>query len=140
LKAELGREPSDKELAARLDLDENELFQLKTEICGAYIISLDHAVSAEEGEVTIGELTSATTPSPEDAAARAEAQQQLAEAIQRLPEQERQVITLYYYDALTLKEIGDVLNLSESRICQIHRTVIKKLQGRLRIGLRDAFH
>jgi RNA polymerase sigma factor for flagellar operon FliA len=143
LREELEREPTDGEVAVRLNLSEDDLFQLKTEIFGAYIISLDGTISGGEGEgdTTVAEITSgATIPSPEDSAARREAEQQLAEAIQRLPEQERQVVILYYYDELTLKEIGQLLNLSESRICQIHRAVVKKLKRLLQIGLRDAYH
>jgi RNA polymerase sigma factor for flagellar operon FliA len=141
LKDELEREPSEEELAARLKMSEDELFQLKTEIYGAYILSLDDSVSGEEGELTLGDVTSSETArSPVESAARNEVEEQLAEAIGRLPEQERQVIVLYYYDELTLKEIGALLKLTESRICQIHRAVIKKLQRRLQIGLRDAYY
>jgi RNA polymerase sigma factor for flagellar operon FliA len=141
LKDELERDPSEEELAARLKMSEDELFQLKTEIYGAYILSLDDSVSGEEGELTLGDVTSSETArSPVESAARNEVEEQLAEAIGRLPEQERQVIVLYYYDELTLKEIGELLKLTESRICQIHRAVIKKLQRRLQIGLRDAYY
>lgn len=141
LKDELERDPSEEELAARLKMSEDELFQLKTEIYGAYILSLDDSVSGEEGELTLGDVTSSETArSPVESAARNEVEEQLAEAIGRLPEQERQVIVLYYYDELTLKEIGALLKLTESRICQIHRAVIKKLQRRLQIGLRDAYY
>jgi len=141
LKDELGREPSDTELAARLDMTDDMLFHLKSDVYGAYMISLDNAVSTdeEENELTLAEVTGGTSPSPEDSAARNEAEQRLAEVIQRLPEQERQVITLYYFDELTLKEIGELLHVSESRVCQIHRAVIKKLQRHLQIGLRDAY-
>ncbi len=143
LKKELGREPTGIELASQLEISEHELFELQADIHGAYIISLDSMISGEdaENETTLAEVTTAsTTPSPEESAARKEAEQQLAEAIERLPEQERQVVTLYYYDELTLKEIGETLGLSESRICQVHRTVIRKLQKSLQIGLRDVFH
>ena len=143
LKDELGREPTDAEVANRLDLSEDDLFQLKADIYGAYIVSLDGSLAGEEGEetTTLADVTDGgMVPSPIDAAARNEAEQQLAEAIKRLPEQERQVVTLYYYEELTLKEIGQLMNLSESRICQIHRAVIHKLQRYLQIGVRDAYY
>lgn len=143
LKDELEREPTEAEVANRLDLSADELFQLKTDIYGAYIVSLDGSLAGEEGEetTTLAEVTDGGSfPSPADTAARNEAEQQLADAIKRLPEQERRVVTLYYYEELTLKEIGQLMNLSESRICQIHRTVLHKLQRYLQIGVRDAYY
>jgi len=141
LKEKLGREPTEAELAAEMEISDTELFELTTEIHGAYILSLDAQISddPETGETTLGEVTSdATIPSPEESAFRKEMEEELVRAIERLSAGERQVITLYYYDELTLKEIGKVLALSESRICQIHRTVTRKLREYLRSGLRDA--
>lgn len=141
LRDELGREPTEAELASELEMTDDEVFQLKTEIHGAYVLSLDTAISSEDepGETTLGQVTSdASAPSPEDSINRKEVEQQLAKVIEQLPTDERQVITLYYYEELTLKEIGEVLSLSESRICQIHRAVIRKLERRLKDILRDA--
>jgi RNA polymerase sigma factor for flagellar operon FliA len=141
LKEQLGREPTETELADEMEMTENDLFELRTDIHGAYVLSLDTSVSGEdEGEeVTLGQVTSdANNPSPEESAIKKEAEQRLADSIEQLPETERQVITLYYFDELTLKEIGQVLGLSESRICQIHRAVIKKLKQHLRVSGRDA--
>jgi RNA polymerase sigma factor for flagellar operon FliA len=131
LKSELGRKPSDKELADEMGIDEDALFELTTEIHGAYVLSLDAKISddPEGGETSLGKIMSDTSsPTPEESALRTETQERLANAIAKLSESERQVITLYYYDELTLKEIGKVLGLSESRICQIHRAVIKKMK------------
>lgn len=131
LKDQLGREPTEAEMAADMDITEDELFKLMTDIHGAYVLSLDTVISKDDnaGETTLGEVThDSTTPSPEETATRRENEQRLARAIRELSTNEQQVITLYYYDELTLKEIGEVLGLSESRICQIHRTVIKKMK------------
>ena len=138
LKDELGRNPGDKELAAEMGIDEDELFELTTEIHGAYVLSLDAKISADSdgGEISLGDVMSDTTaPTPEASALRKETEELRANAIGKLPESERRVITLYYYDELTLKEIGKLLALSESRICQIHRSVIKKMKKTLQPGL-----
>jgi RNA polymerase sigma factor for flagellar operon FliA len=134
LKDNLGREPTEAELAKEMGVSRTDLFELTTEIHGAYILSLDAETSTDPdgGETTLGDITrDETTPSPEDLAVRKEAEERLSKAIEGLPETERNVLTLYYFDELTLKEIGEVLGLSESRICQIHRAVIRKLKHKL---------
>lgn len=135
LKATLGREPSDTELADEMGMTDSDLFGLTTEIHGAYILSLDARLSndPEMGETSLSEITSDTTGHPPDEAVlRKEMEEQLVNAMEKLSESERQVITLYYYDELTLKEIGEVLGLSESRICQIHRSVINKMKHHMK--------
>ncbi len=131
LNDQLGREPTEAEVAADMEITEDELFKLMTDVHGAYVLSLDAVISKDDnaGETTLGDVThDSATPSPEESAARKENEQRLARAIGELSTNEQQVITLYYYDELTLREIGEVLGLSESRICQIHRAVIKKLK------------
>jgi RNA polymerase sigma factor for flagellar operon FliA len=133
----LGRKPSDTELAEEMGIDESDLFELTTEIHGAYILSLEAKISddAETGDASLGDIMSDTSsPSPEEVILRKEKEEYLAKAIEKLSESERHVITLYYFDELTLKEIGEVLGLSESRICQIHRSVIKKMKQHLQPG------
>jgi RNA polymerase sigma factor for flagellar operon FliA len=134
LKDRLGRKPSDTELAGELGIGESDLFELTTEIHGAYILSLEAKLSdnPETGETSLGDIMSDTiSPSPEETVLRKEREEHLAKAIEKLSENERHVITLYYFDELTLKEIGEVLGLTESRICQIHRSVIKKMKQHL---------
>ncbi len=141
LKEKLAREPTDVELVGEMDITETGLFELRTEIHGAYILSLDARIydDPEAGETTLGDVTGDISgPSPDESLFKKELEEKLAAAIERLSTNERQVITLYYYDELTLKEIGEVLALSESRICQIHRAVTKKLRELLRSSLRDA--
>ena len=140
LKRALGRDPTDPELAAEMGMTDTELFELKTDIHGAYIVSLEATISNENesDETTLGHVTSDASPSPEESAARKETEEQLMKAIERLETNERHVITLYYYDELTLKEIGEVLAVSESRVCQIHRAAIRKLKQYLKVSFRDA--
>ena len=132
-----GRNPSDTELAGEMGIGESDLFELTTEIHGAYVLSLEAKISSdpETGETSLGDIMSDTaSPSPEDIVLRKEKEEHLAKAIEKLSENERHVITLYYFDELTLKEVGEVLGLSESRICQIHRSVIKKMKQHLQPG------
>ncbi len=140
LREQFGREPAEEELASEMKMTRDELFDLMTEIHGAYVISLDTVVSSEnDDELTLEQITSdLNSPSPEGPLSRKDTEQRLASVIAQLPESERHVITLYYYDELTLKEIGKVLGLTESRICQIHRAVIKKLRQALKASSHDA--
>jgi len=143
LKEKLGREPTEGELAGEMGMTDTELFELITEIHGAYILSLDARMfeHAKTGETTLGDITVNTAGfSPEESALKKEMEQSLVEAIRKLSINEQHVITLYYYDELTLKEIGEVLGLSESRICQIHRAVIRKLKQSLKLSSQDATH
>ncbi len=134
LKGKLGRKPADRELAEEMGIGATDLFNLMTEIHGAYILSLDAKISDDQegGETNLGKIMSdTTTPSPEETVLRKEMEERVAKAMEKLSESERQVITLYYYDELTLKEVGTILGLTESRICQIHRSVIKKMKQHL---------
>ncbi|GAB4346999.1 MAG: RNA polymerase sigma factor WhiG [Candidatus Abyssubacteria bacterium] len=142
LKDRLGRLPTDAELAAEMDMTDDELFQLQTDVHGAYILSLDSTTSTstndETEETAMSHVADDRNLSPDESASRKEIEERLAKAIEKLPVNERRVITLYYYDELTLKEIGEALGLSESRICQIHRAVMKKLKTILNLEVRDA--
>lgn len=130
---ELGRPPLEAELAEELELTRDQVFDLVSDIHGAYVLSLDQIVTGEDaapGEATLGHLTRDTrTPSPRESARREEAVERLTQAILDLPPQERHVLMLYYEEGLTLKEIGAVLDLSESRICQINRKAMRKLSA-----------
>ncbi len=129
----LGRLPTEAELADKMDVTPEEVFTLESEIHGAYVLSLDGIVYS--GTVTDGERTleaftpDQRTPSPLEATRRQDIIDRLADALGELPDQERHVVVLYYEEDLTLKEIGAVLNLSESRICQIHRKAMRALRA-----------
>ncbi len=141
LREATGREPTESELADKLGMDADELFALRTEIHGAYVLSLDAAMlsRSQADETTLADITSDSNASPADESlAKREMEDCLVKLIADLSDIERHVITLYYYDELTLKEIGEALELSESRICQIHRAVIKKLKNQVGVGLKNA--
>ncbi|WLD81865.1 FliA/WhiG family RNA polymerase sigma factor [Selenomonas dianae] len=123
LEGELGRTATDEELAAALDLSIEGLHHLEGQVSAATIIPLeeylrtDAPVSMEDGPVEHAEWT--------------EVKETLAAAIEKLPEKERTVVALYYYDEMTLKEIAAILHLSEARISQLHTKAIFRMRGSL---------
>ena len=123
LEGELGRTAPDEELAAELDLTIDGLHHLEGQVSAATIIPLeeylrtDSPASMEDGPVEHAEWT--------------EVKETLAAAIEKLPEKERIVVGLYYYDEMTLKEIAAILHLSEARISQLHTKAIFRMRGTL---------
>ena len=123
LEGELGRTATDEELAAALELSIEGLHHLEGQVSAATIIPLeeylrtDAPVSMEDGPVEHAEWT--------------EVKETLAAAIEKLPEKERTVVALYYYDEMTLKEIAAILHLSEARISQLHTKAIFRMRGSL---------
>jgi len=135
LEAKLGRAPTDEEVAKQLGMSEEELDESLSEIGRSSIAALDElwTVSASGGDriALIDTLEDTHGPEPQSALAETEMREALGEAISRLPEREKLVVTLYYYEGLTLAEIGGVLGVTESRVCQIHTKAILQLRGRL---------
>ncbi len=135
LEGELGRAATDAEVAQELGLTINEFANLLREVAANTIISLDDFIPGDDGDdkkkriVDLLEDHNAT-----DALQLleiSEVKELLAKTIARLPEKEKKVVYLYYYEGLTLKEIGMVLGLSESRISQLHTKAILRLRGSL---------
>lgn len=134
LENKLGRPPEDQELADYLGLDLESLNRLLHEVAPATLISFDEfnkSDNEEEGLSPEELIADAKAVDPAEHIELEELKQLLTEAIERLPEREKLVITLYYYEGLTLKEIGQVLSLSESRVSQLHTKAILRLRGRL---------
>jgi RNA polymerase sigma factor for flagellar operon FliA len=133
LQQKLGREPTDSELSEHLGLTEDELDDILLRVRPAILISLNGNVSHNDEEnAPISErIADAKAQTSFEAADRKECASLLESAIANLPEQERRVLTLYYYDELMLKEIGKIMGISESRVSQIHTKALLKLRGRL---------
>ena len=123
LENRLGRPATDEELAEELSLSLKDLQALEGQISVATVIPLDDYLRADSP--LTGE------PGPSDRMEREELRQTLAAAIERLPEKEKKVVALYYYEELTLKEISLILNLSEARISQLHTKAIFRMRGYL---------
>ncbi len=131
--SKLGRDPTDEEVRSFLNLSEKEYEKLLNDVRILTLFPLDYLVELEDEEVSIQEVISDPTQIPFDQVLEEdELVEELAKAIAQLPERERLVITLYYYEGLTLREIGEVMGFSEARACQIHSSAILKLRTRLR--------
>jgi len=134
LESKLGRAPNDDEIAARIGISVDELAESLTDISRSSIAALDElwAVSGEGDQVSLLDTIEDTSGAqPAEALDETDLRETLAEAIARLPEREKLVITLYYYEELTLREIGEVLGVTESRISQLHTKAVLRLKSRL---------
>ncbi len=133
LMSRLGRTPSDEELAEALGLSVSELDEFVSRAQGAVLISLDDlGVREPDGQKILKVLIDTQHPDPLSAVVGERERQRLADAIHALPERERLVVTLYYYEELTMKEIGSLLRVTESRVCQIHAKAMLRLKAKLR--------
>jgi len=135
LEGRLGRAPTDEELAAKLGISEDELEESLSEIARSSIAALDElwTASGSGGDqiALIDTLEDESAPDPQSTLSQTELREAIADAIARLPEREKLVVTLYYYEELTLREIGEVLGVTESRVSQLHTKAILRLKARL---------
>ncbi len=139
LESQLHRSPSDEEIAEELDLSMTQLTTLYNQISSLGIVALDDMLSFGGGDnVTLGDTLADRREGPGGVYERVEMRQMLAEAINKMSEREKIVLTLYYYENLTLNEIGNVLGVTESRVCQIHTKAVLHLRSRLTAAEREA--
>jgi RNA polymerase sigma factor for flagellar operon FliA len=135
LEAQHHRAPTDEELAAELRWSEDQLQHALMQISHVGLAALDEilTVSGDRGEtITLGDtIADRSAHGPMGAFEIAETRQLLGQAINALPEREKIVLTLYYYENLTLQEVGRVLGVTESRVCQIHTKAVLHLRSRL---------
>lgn len=129
----MGRVATDEELALELGISQDELDNWKNQSKVSGIISLDDYLDqgSEIKADSTGEIGISSFDSPEHYAEKEELKKSLADAISSLTEKEQKVISLYYYEELTLKEISNVLSVSESRISQLHTKALGKLKEKL---------
>ena len=125
IEQETGREARDTEVAERLNLSLDDYHDAVADAARCQVLS-SHGYDDGQGYDAVAEHGD-----PDEQFGREELQQELAQAIGRLPERERLVMSLYYERELNLKEIGKVLGVSESRACQIHGQALVRLRARL---------
>ncbi len=139
LESTLHRAPSDEEIAEELELSIDQLNGIYNQISSLGLVALDEMLSFNGGDnLTLGDTLADRTDGPGGAYERVEMRQMLAEAINRMSERAKIVLTLYYYENLTLAEIGSVLGVTESRVCQIHTKAVLQLRSRLAAQEREA--
>ena len=134
LEARLHRAPTDEEISAKLGITEEEFADSLLEISRSSIAALDELWSSSATGDPVALIDTIEDPQaaePQRAMAHTELREALGEAIARLPEREKLVVTLYYYEELTLREIGEVLGVTESRVSQLHTKAILRLKARL---------
>jgi RNA polymerase sigma factor for flagellar operon FliA len=135
LEHDLQRSPSEEEVAARLDMSVEEFREALLEIANSSVLALDDLWTVTDpggGQVSL--LDTIRDPGavdPQEEIDATELKDRIAVAIESLPDRERLVIALYYYESLTLREIGEVLGVTESRVSQLHTKAVLGLRSNL---------
>lgn len=133
LERRFGRPATAAEVSAELNIDIDTLHELERQITQAAFLSLDAPLQVtEDGEqVSLGMRTPAGEGDPEESLEEGERRQLLAQAVRALPDREQMVVSLYYYEDLNIKEIAQILDVTESRISQLHTRALLRLRGYL---------
>ena len=132
LETELGRPPTDEEVAQALDLTIDEYQKLLSQVAKITVVSMETGMGSDGDPVlTVASEVADRAPGPAAMYRRRERKEILTAAVDALPDREKLVIALYYQEGLTLKEIGMVLDVTESRVCQLHTQALLRLRGKL---------
>ena len=128
LKQQIGRAPTTKEVADVMGLTEdkiNEIMSADVTVNSIY----DKKGTGEDSVEIIDTIEDENSQRPEDKIEKIDAKKELEQALKKLPERERTLLVFYYHENMTLKEIGEAINVSESRVCQLHAQAIMKLRN-----------
>ena len=132
IEAQYGRSATDEEIAKRLGITDDEYLDWQSQMKMTNVVSLNEFLEqGSEVSNEAGSTRSSTFDSPEEILEREELKKMLAQALELLTEKERKVVLLYYYEDLTLKEISNILEVSESRISQLHTRALQKMRGKM---------
>jgi RNA polymerase sigma factor FliA len=133
LEARLQRSPTDEEIADEMDMDVEEIRKFLGQLSLVNVVALDELLVDDDGSAPrlVDTLKDTSALDPQAMAEHGEARQLLARAVEQLPEREKVVVSLYYFEGLTLADIGRVLGVTESRICQLHTKAVLHLRTKL---------
>ncbi len=132
LEHQFGRTPTEAEIAVHMGISLEELHKLLGDVSETAIISLeDFFVNKDHQEISLKDTLKDEGEGPEDTAVAGDVKHNLAHAIGTLPDKEKLVLSLHYFEELTLKEISMIMDLSEARISQLHSQAIIRLRGKL---------
>lgn len=134
LENQLRRVPADEEIACEMGISLRDYYDVLTKLSYTSVISFEELWSSadhEDRQDPLGSIADENADDPVHVFESAELKEVLAAAIERLPEREKTIIALYYYEGLTLKEIGAVLGVTESRVSQLHTKAVLRLRARL---------
>jgi RNA polymerase sigma factor FliA len=134
LESRLQRTPTDEEVAEAMDMDVEDIRKFLGQLSLVNVVALDELLTGEDGGGAprlVDTLQDFSALDPQAMAEHGEARQLLARAVEQLPEREKVVVSLYYFEGLTLADIGRVLGVTESRICQLHTKAVLHLRTKL---------
>ena len=135
LEARLQRAPTDEEMAAELEITTDDFHEALLQISNSTLVALDElwATNDSGGDQVslLDTLPDRGAPDPQTVVDQGELRERIAGAIAALPEREKLVVALYYYENLTLREIGEVLGVTESRVSQLHTKAVLRLRSKL---------
>lgn len=140
LEHDLGRTPSEDELAEQLDVGVSELRRTLAQVSLTSVMALDEPFAGEddddEGSTLLDKVPDRSSPDPEMRLQDATLRQVLSESVAHLAERERTVVMLYYFEGMTLSQVGEVLGVTESRVCQIHSKAVLGLRTKITERIR----
>ena len=131
IEARTGRAASDEEICQELGISGEEYDDWQSQMKVTNVISLDEFTESGGGDVLSESNTVSRYELPEEAIEKEELKVMLKDALEQLTEKERQVVLMYYYEDMTLKEISNVLDVSESRVSQLHTKALNKMKGKM---------
>jgi RNA polymerase sigma factor for flagellar operon FliA len=132
LKSEEGKDPTDEEIAEKLNIDIGDTLKIKNEVNRTQILSLEeYLFRSEKNKDALSNMKDTNIEDPNNIISKIELTEALKESIRKLKKREQLLLQLYYYEELNFKEVGAVLNISESRVSQIHSQILIKLKQEL---------
>ena len=138
LEERLRRTPSEEELASELEMSVDDLRKTLTQVSLTSLVALDETMQGDDSErqALIDTLEDTSSPDPSATFEDAEMREILSEAINRMSEREKTVVVLYYFEGMTLAQIGQVLGVTESRVCQVHTKAVLGLRTKIQSRTR----